>query len=470
MADRRPIDALPLVDDLSVPPPIAEPVKANVLPRIRHSESPFQRILGPAGVAFSLNDARAPVPQNEKLRVDESAEPDDYDPTELALKGAPPWLVSLLVHMFGMIILALLMVPQIATSTLQLVANFADVKGMQLDEDVAVFSLDPTPMDDSIMVDSDLPMVDDPLMTPQKLNLTHVGTTPSSNFETPNIGVALNGRTPGMKNVLLLAYGGNETTEEAVQLGLKWLARNQKSSGLWSLSGPYADGVFGEDPTAATAMALLAFQGAGNTTKRGEYYEVVEKAWRAMLKMQRPNGDFWRGSTGHYRLYAQAQATIAVCEIYGMTKDSRFREPAQRAIDYAVKIQDPRGGGWRYEPGMETDTSVTGWFVMGLQSAQMAGLKVSEETWQRVSDYLDRAQHDDGARYGYRPGESYDHVMTAEGLLCRQYLGWPQSDQRLRRGIRYLNATPLDANNEDVYYWYYATQVYHHMGGPDWER
>ena len=153
-----------------------------------------------------------------------------------------------------------------------------------------------------------------------------------------------------------------------------------------------------------------------------------------------------------------------------MTKDSRFREPAQRAIDYAVKVQDPRGGGWRYDPGMETDTSVTGWFVMGLQSAQMAGLQVPEETWQRVSDYLDRAQHDDGARYGYRPGESYDHVMTAEGLLCRQYLGWPQSDPRLRRGLRYLNASPLDVNSEDVYYWYYATQVYHHMGGPDWER
>jgi hypothetical protein len=217
-------------------------------------------------------------------------------------------------------------------------------------------------------------------------------------------------------------------------------------------------------------MALLAFQGAGHTTKRGEHRETVEKGWRAMLKMQRPNGDFWRGSTGHYRLYAQAQATIAVCEIYAMTDDSRFRDAAQRAVDYAVTIQDPRDGGWRYDPGSETDTSVTGWFVMGLQSARMGGLKVPDETWQRVANYLDRAGSSDGSTYAYRPGEGVDHPMTAEGLLCRQYLGWVQSDPRLRRGIRYLNSMPMDWNDKNVYYWYYATQVYHHMGGLDWEK
>ncbi len=68
--------------------------------------------------------------------------------------------------------------------------------------------------------------------------------------------------------------------------------------------------------------------------------------------MQGPDGDFWkRGSIGHHRLYSQAQAMIAVCELYGMTKDSQVRLAAERAVDYAVKSQDSLGG-WRYQPAL----------------------------------------------------------------------------------------------------------------------
>ena len=73
---------------------------------------------------------------------------------------------------------------------------------------------------------------------------------------------------------------------------------------------------------------------------------------------------------------APSTAMIAICELYAMTDDSRLRMPAQRSVDYAVKIQDSLGG-WRYQPGSDSDTSVTGWFVMGLQSARMAGLELS---------------------------------------------------------------------------------------------
>ena len=115
-------------------------------------------------------------------------------------------------------------------------------------------------------------------------------------------------------------------------------------------------------------MALLAFQGAGHTHKNGKYKEQVNRGWRVLLKMQDKDGNFYHGDEDGHRLYSQAQAMIAVCEIYGMTKDSMFREPAQKAVDYAVKIQAQEGG-WRYRPGQDSDTSVTGWFVMGLQSA-----------------------------------------------------------------------------------------------------
>jgi len=59
--------------------------------------------------------------------------------------------------------------------------------------------------------------------------------------------------------------------------------------------------------------------------------------------------------------------------------------------------------------------------------------------------------------------------MTAEALLCRQYLGWPQDDPRLVRGVQSILDRPLDWNGKDVYYWYYATQTLHHFGGDAWD-
>jgi hypothetical protein len=62
-------------------------------------------------------------------------------------------------------------------------------------------------------------------------------------------------------------------------------------------------------------------------------------------------------------------------------------------------------------------------------------------------------------------------TMTAEALLCRQYLGWKHDDERMRQGIDYLLANTIDYNgDQNVYYWYYATQACHHMDGDDWNR
>ena len=60
--------------------------------------------------------------------------------------------------------------------------------------------------------------------------------------------------------------------------------------------------------------------------------------------------------------------------------------------------------------------------------------------------------------------------MTAEGLLCRQYLGWPQNHPGMRAGSRFLVRNWLPrADQANIYYWYYATQVMHHLGGRRWE-
>jgi hypothetical protein len=170
-------------------------------------------------------------------------------------------------------------------------------------------------------------------------------------------------------------------------------------------------------------------------------------------------------------MYAQAQASIAICEIYGMTKDPKFKKPAQLALDFAHKAQSPEYGGWRYEPRIDSDMSVTGWFVMALQSGRMAGLEVQSPNLDSISKFLDRVSLEGGTQYSYQIGGKPSLTMTAEALLCRQYLGWQHDDPRMRAGIDQLLANRIDYNDDqNVYYWYYATQACHHMDGDDWNK
>src|SRR5262249_25793541 len=127
---------------------------------------------------------------------------------------------------------------------------------------------------------------------------------------------------------------------------------------------------------AATAFALLPFLGAGHTHKSSpkigtDYKKTIDAGLRFLVGKQDKTGYFGREA------YTHPLATIAVCEAYGLTSDPTLKRPAQLALDSVERWQDPRGGGWRYEPKMAGDTSVTGWMLMGLKSGQMAGLNVS---------------------------------------------------------------------------------------------
>ena len=276
---------------------------------------------------------------------------------------------------------------------------------------------------------------------------------------------ALAGRSHAKKLRLLKKHGGTKQTDKAVQLGLEWLARKQQPDGNWSFRGPFSDGYAMDFGGAATAMAMLAFQGDGNTHRAGKYKKVVADGWRALAKLQTPSGDFnWTNGYDH------ALASIAICELYGMSRDRELRPAAQSAIDCIVESQDVRLGGWRYAPRTDSDTSVTGWFVMALQSGKMAELNVPRSTLEAATRYLDSAAVNDGSQYAYTPRGSGSLSMTAEGLLCRQYLGWKRDDARMQSGANILGANTIDFARPNVYYWYYATQVMHHLGGAPWDK
>jgi hypothetical protein len=402
---------------------------------------------------------------------------------EIILRS-PAWTVSFSLHCFLLLLLALWVVREKRQERLRLSLAFASTR-VAATADTGV-DIAPTrepvkkpEQKQSEIANTPLPPVESPQAMTPELQPATVGPAADPAFVAPALGMALAGREEGRKRVLLGAAGGSDATEAAVARALQWLASQQSSKdGLWSMRGPYADGGSQENRLAATALSLLALQGGGNTTAEGLHRVTVSKAWKSLLKAQQPDGTFDVGDVPElHRLYSHAQITIALCELYGMTRDDELAVAAERAVAYAVAAQGPNGG-WRYQPGTKGDMSVTGWYMMALKTAQMAGLHVPPATFEQLAGFLDSVAVDKGTRYGYqrhselKPASPVTAAVTAEGLLCRQYLGWPQRDPRLVEGLeRLVGENMLDFEKEkDVYAWYYITQVAHHMDGDPWRR
>ncbi len=342
--------------------------------------------------------------------------------------------------------------------------------------------------DEPVLTPENLPEVEEPAESLPEESTIFDGVASSQDSDRNELTYSLSNRDVGSRETALRSGGGDATTEAAVLRGLKWLVRNQHKTGYWSLLGPYSGGIQrarDENRPAATAMALLAFQGHGETRERGEFRAVVQKGWDWLLAQQDSEGCFYREGEGakDQRFYTQGLCTIAICELFAMTRDAdekeKLRPLAQAAVDYCVNNQR-RTGGWKYYLNSDwSDVSVTGWILMGLQSAKMAGLNVPTTTLDQVSEFLDSVALEGGSRYPYEIGRQPTRSMTAEALLCRQYLGWKRDDPRLIDGIQWLTEPgnlvdfkgkdESGLSNRDVYYWYYATQVLHHFRGSAWK-
>jgi hypothetical protein len=390
---------------------------------------------------------------------------------------SPPWLVSTLLHMLFLMILAITATGG-AKGLGDLIVSFSTGDGAS-EEALTTFDLPAEPAAAPSLtaigdMASEMP-IESVMEVSPSLNVSATGSMLTTSDV--KVGDFFKGRSKGMKGALLSLHGGTSVTEGAVELGLKWLSRQQQRDGGWSLSGPYEYGAGQECRPAATAMAILAFQGAGHTDRAGDYQPLMKKAYEWMLRAQRRDGAYLENQGGARFMYGHAQCTIALCEAYAMTGDSRLREAAQAALHFCYEAQDRELGGWRYQPGIDSDTSVTGWFILALKSGRSAGLEIDEDCWTRASYYLDRVQLEEGAFYKYQAfqrddGSTFMAAMTAEGLLCRMFYGWKPQLRPLQVGARALLTVPMDAdpNETNVYYWYYATQLMHHLGEGYWDE
>ena len=437
---------------------------------------------------------------NPTVRVAADDEMPAPSPVEVLRRNAAPLGVSFVFHLGLMILLGILSYERYEKRAVTLESTTYDLSPPTLSEIRAPASLDPVEVADV------RPLASMPLL-PRQVNVPispfgRGGFTPSTDAINPNVPAAVAGR--GIKGVLLSQYGGNKETEESVEMALEWLARKQLANGMWCLSGKegpvksqYSRGAKDdtENHEAATAMALLAFFGGGYNHREGKYAKAIDTAVKALLRTQNAEGSFFKGQSPEDWLYTHAQCTMALCELFALTGDTNLKTPCEKAVQFIVDAQASEGG-WRYRPRQDSDTSVTGWMLLALQSARNAKLRVPQETMDNVGKYLDLAaagpagvvtrqtivtlenskpssmQALVGSRYAYMHGEDVDNAaMTAEGLLCRMYLGWANDDPRLQSGMDFLLENhPPTWGKRDVYYWYYATQAMFHFGGEPWKR
>ena len=442
---------------------------------------------GPGAIAIRTAGTGTSAPLGQKGPND-AEEPTAWelvrDQLLVILRASPAWTTSLAIHTLILVALAIWIVRLPERQKLSLELGFGTTDGAPgspgTDEAIVEMPgeeappVDDAPNEPTEAVAATPPA--EPTTEPETSEPTEQAEAPAA--AVTGIRVALSGRDPGRREGFLGANGGSDATEASVAAALEWIVRQQKKDGLWSMQGPYQDGGSQENRLAATAMALLALQGAGNTHQGGEHRAEVSRAWKRLLATQQRDGVFDVGRLpAQHELYSHAQVTIALCELYGMTRDAELAEPAARALGYALAAQGPNGG-WRYEPGKDGDMSVTGWYMMALKSAEMAGMEVPHEAFERIEGFLDLVATQEGRRYGYRrenllrDASPVTAAVSAEGLLCRQYLGWARDDPRLLAGLEsIMEEKPLDfGGDKDVYAWYYITQVAHHAQGRVWAR
>lgn len=316
---------------------------------------------------------------------------------------------------------------------------------------------------------------------------------------------------PGGRMRRAIINGGDRATESAVDLALQWLAKHQEPEGRWAIlkhEGGRHNGKESCD-VGVTGLALLAFLGAGHTEKIGRYKSTVRKAIRWLISKQDGEGAIglnsnwkgWENGSG----YNHPIAGMALAEAFAMGRNPAVGTAAQKAIDYATRVHyNAKRGAWRYAKPAVCESkggavlspvgiSVTGWFVMQLKSARVAGLEFDHQKYfQGVSKFLDEhmvggAGGNDGGYGGHRYiydkgalwGSDPNYCNTSIGLVCRLFMGTPP--QEISRGVRYMLEHPPSWDPKNGlgpkrkisfphYYWYYGTLACFQAGGNAWRQ
>ncbi len=269
-------------------------------------------------------------------------------------------------------------------------------------------------------------------------------------------------------------------SEQALELGLRWLEGNQGPEGNWE-----------SNDLGLVSMGVLAFLAAGHSPGRGRYGGPVKRALDYVIKNAKPSGLLNISEPGR-DMYNHGLAAFVLGQVYGMTDDTRISQALDRALKLIAGTQC-EDGGWDYRALRQQnghDLSLAVMQAKALRSALDSGLEVPPEVIDLAirsvrAYYCSRSgrRNSDSFEARTEPGQfTYDGTrgstaMAACGVVCLQEFG-QYDDWRIPKNIDVIAIAiaALKPNRRsgtvpfDAYTLYYIGQAIYQVGGRAWRE
>jgi len=272
-------------------------------------------------------------------------------------------------------------------------------------------------------------------------------------------------------------------SEQALQRGLDWLAKNQGSKGNWS-----------SNHLGLVSMGALAFLSAGHLPERGPHGEAVHRALDYVVHNTKPSG-LMNISEERHGMYNHGLATFVLGQAYGMSGDPRISEIMDRALKLIAQTQCADGG-WDYHAESQArghDLSLAVMQAKALRSAVDSGLEVPPEVIQMAIQSVRQHYTPDGCSRSASEEEQKKHpgrftynkgggqattAMAAAGVVCLQEFA-QYDDWRIEKNMEVIGdairekTDPKKAKKSyapfEAYTLYYVGQALYQVGGKHWK-
>lgn len=271
---------------------------------------------------------------------------------------------------------------------------------------------------------------------------------------------------------------------QSLAKAIDWIAAHQEKDGRWRSLEPEGEADAkgqgnGALDVGVTGLALLALLSEGHNSANGKYKDRVTKGVAWLLKQQDEKSGQIGGTRSSYSAYNHAIATWALAEALRLGKDAGHKAQVEKALDHTERRRNPYKV-WRYSPrDGDNDSSVTGWMMLGLLSAERQGIPMTERTRQMALSWYDEVTDPATGQVGYtRRGEGSarninqkigfpaenSEALTALSLLVRMRCGQrPDKKPTMKLARERILAIPPqwtpENGNIDLYYWFFASMA-----------
>jgi len=260
--------------------------------------------------------------------------------------------------------------------------------------------------------------------------------------------------------------------ESAIAIGnaLAWLAVNQGNDGSWQGASKGESAI---DGVGLTGLAVLCFLAEGNTHLFGPNRSTVAAAANMLKAAQQESGLIGNPSSPLHRL-SHAFAFLALTELYCMTDDEELAPVCQKALDYAIRIQEP-GTGWRISDKNQTvDVMLTTWMQLGMLSAAKGELKFLKGLLDGALNTYNAASDADGL-IGYSksgemsrpernlPGYQLALIATSASSYGKLVSGSKKDSLKMKGAVEFIHENLPDHNRTSFPLFFFGTYALYQL-------